>query len=103
MDGQVGQSLGPKALGIFHQGVDLLSGHAGLAVCVDAADRTAVFQGALKHHKFAVPDHVGHIFKLHSKPQIRLIRAEAVHGLSPGHSLDGKLHVKIADLLEDLL
>ena len=35
MDGQVGQSLGPKALGVFHQSVDLLSGHAGLAYGLD--------------------------------------------------------------------
>ena len=61
MDRQVRQALGPEALGIFHQGVDLLSCHACLSLGVDAADRAAFLKSALENHKFAVLHHVGNI------------------------------------------
>ena len=74
-----------------------------LSLCVNAPDRTAVLQSTLKYHKSAVLHNLGHILKLHAKTKVRLIRAVAVHGLPPGHALDGQLYIKVADFLEQLL
>ena len=61
IDGNVCKTLCPKALCILYQSVDFLSRHMALALSIDTADRTAIFQSALKYHKFAVLHNLGNI------------------------------------------
>ena len=103
VDRHISQTLGPETLGILHQGVDLLSGHMALALGVDAADGTAALQGVLEHRELAALHYLRHVLKLHTKAQVRLVGAETVHGLLPGHPGQGKGQVVITNLFKQLL
>ena len=103
MDCQICKTFCTKAFCILNQRIDLLSRHSALSFCVDTADRTAIFQRALEHNKLAVLYYIRYVFQLHAETQIRLIGTETIHCLAPGHTLDRKLQIVIADLLEELL
>jgi len=61
IDGSICKALCAKALCVLYQSVDLFSRHMALALGVNAADRTAIFQSTLKYHKFAVLYHFGNV------------------------------------------
>ena len=103
MDCHVCKTLCAKSLCIFNQCIDFLSRHSTLSLCVDTADRTSIFQCTLKYNKLAVFYYIRYVFQLHAETQIRLIGTETIHCLAPGHTLDRKLQIVIADLLEELL
>ena len=102
LDGKVGQPLRSAASGVFHQGIDLLSGHTGLSLHIDAAHRAAGLQGRGEHTEAAALHHLGHILQFQTETGIRLVGAEAVHGLDPGHSAQGQLHIQADGLPADV-
>ena len=103
MDCQICKTFCTKAFCVLNQRIDLLSRHSALSFCVDTADRAAIFQCTLKYNKLAVFYYIRYVFQLHAETQIRLIGTETIHCLAPGHTLDRKLQIVIADLLEELL
>ena len=100
---QIGQPFGSKALGKLHQSVNLLAGHAALALGIDSPDTSALVQGVFEHGKLTVSHHGGHVFQLHAKAQVRLVGAKAVHGLLPRHPGDGHGNLYIHQLLKQPL
>ena len=102
MDCNISKSLCSITFCKINQLVDLLSGHATLAFCVDATDSSACFNRILKYNKFAVFDSLCHINQLHAETDIRFIRTESVHCFLPGHSLDRELYIDIQYIFEQM-
>ena len=82
--------------------VDFLSRHCALSLCVNTADRTAVFKCALKYNKLGIFYGLGNINQLHTETQVRFVGTETVHSLFPGHSLDRELYLNAEHLFEQV-
>ena len=78
--------------------VDFLSRHCALSLCVNTADRTAVFKCALKYNELGIFYGLGNINQLHTETQVRFVGTETVHSLFPGHSLDRELYLNAEHL-----
>ena len=99
-----GQALGVVGLGEVAQLVDLLAGEgSGAALDVNEAHGAAVSHGAGEHAEAAVLDDIGDILDLEAETHVGLVGAEAVHGLLPGHPLEGSLDVHVQHFLKDAL
>ena len=91
-----GNALGTAALGVFHQFVNVLTGHTVCRILQhDGADGAACLQSTGEHGEAAVLDCVGKIADLHAEADIGLIGAVALHDLFVGISGNGhgKIHV----------
>ena len=100
----VSQALGTVGLGDLAQLVNILAGQlVGQALGVDGADGTASFQHSGKGLELGALEHLGHVLDLQAKAGIRLIGAEAAHGLVPGHADEGGLHVDVQHLFPQAL
>ena len=82
--------------------VDFLSRHCALSLCVNTADRTAVFKCALKYNELGIFYGLGNINQLHTETQVRFVGTETVHSLFPGHSLDRELYLNAEHLFEQM-
>ena len=82
--------------------VDFLSRHCALSLCVNTADRTAVFKRALKYNELGIFYGLGNINQLHTETQVRFVGTETVHSLFPGHSLDRELYLNAEHLFEQV-
>ena len=82
--------------------VDFLSRHCALSLCVNTADRTAVFKCALKYNELSIFYGPGNINQLHTETQVRFVGTETVHSLFPGHSLDRELYLNAEHLFEQV-
>ena len=82
--------------------VDFLSRHCALSLCVNTADRTAVFKCALKYNELGIFYVLGNINQLHTETQVRFVGTETVHSLFPGHSLDRELYLNAEHLFEQV-
>ncbi len=70
------------------------------ALHVDEAHGAARRHRAGEHLEAAVLHNVADILQLKAEAQVRLVGAEAVHGLPPGHAQEGGLDVHIQHLFE---
>ena len=96
-----GQALGLIGFDKLPQLVDLLPGEVlGVAIHIDEADRAAPLYRVGKDPKAAVLHQVGDVLELKAKAQVGLVRAEPIHGLPPGHPLEGGLHLHAQHFLE---
>ena len=94
-------ALGTTALGVFHQLVDVLTGHAACRILQnDGTNASACLQRAGEHGEAAVLHSVGKIADLHTEADVGLIGAVTLHHFFVGISGNGHGKIDVHGLKE---
>ena len=88
MNGNIRKAFRPVCLCRIDKLVDFLARHASLALCINAADNTAVFERPRKDAEAAALHRFRDVPDLHAESQVRLVGTVAVHRILPGNAAD---------------
>ena len=84
-----GKALGAELFGHGGEFLDLTGGDLGEALGVEGADHAAAVEGAAEDFEFCAGENVAHVDNFLGPTGVRLVAAEAVHGLAVAQAREG--------------